>query len=230
VDGDDAKKTSIAAVVSLALHAITPLRSDADGGLRSTGPHPKRRGARRQSDGKGTCQTLRRFEDLGTLEEAPHLPLYPAVVWPKTLKRRLRLVVLLHRTDPATPRCSVLGSPDPERNGRTLVERYASRGQMAFLFRDSTQCTGLLAGPARAAAACALHCNASRAPRHLVRAEAWRVQQGQEPPVFSMASWKQGQCNERWLDVCMEKCALDPPWVKNHPCYDELRTYGAIAA
>jgi hypothetical protein len=28
----------------------------------------------------------------------------------------------------------------------------------------------------------------------------------------------------------MEHFALDPPWVKNHACYDELRTYGAIAA
>jgi hypothetical protein len=32
------------------------------------------------------------------------------------------------------------------------------------------------------------------------------------------------------LDVFMEKLALDPTWVKNHACYDELRTYGAIAA
>jgi len=56
------------------------------------------------------------------------------------------------------------------------------------------------------------------------------MQQGQEPPVFSMASWKQGHFNERLLEVCMEKCALDPTWVKNHASYDELRTYGAIAA
>jgi hypothetical protein len=28
----------------------------------------------------------------------------------------------------------------------------------------------------------------------------------------------------------IEKFALDPTWVKNHACYDELRTYGAIAA
>jgi len=63
-----------------------------------------------------------------------------------------------------------------------------------------------------------------------VRAEALRVQQGQEPHVFSMASWKQCQFNERLLDLFMEKLALDPTWVKNHPCYDELRTYGAIAA
>jgi hypothetical protein len=41
----------------------------------STGLPPKRRGARRQYDGKVTCQTLSRFEALGTREEAPHLHL-----------------------------------------------------------------------------------------------------------------------------------------------------------
>jgi len=56
------------------------------------------------------------------------------------------------------------------------------------------------------------------------------MQQGQGPHVFSMASWKQCQCNERLLDVFMENLALDPTWVKNHSCYEELRTYGAIAA
>ena len=56
------------------------------------------------------------------------------------------------------------------------------------------------------------------------------MQQGQAPHVFSMASWKQCQFNERLLDLFMEKFALDPTVVKNHACYDELRTYDAIAA
>ena len=45
-----------------------------------------------------------------------------------------------------------------------------------------------------------------------------------------MASWKPCQFNERWLDLLMEKLALDPTWVKNQSCYAELSTYGAIAA
>jgi hypothetical protein len=45
-----------------------------------------------------------------------------------------------------------------------------------------------------------------------------------------MASWKQRKFNERLLELFGEKLALDPHWVKNHPSYDELRTYGAIAA
>jgi hypothetical protein len=56
------------------------------------------------------------------------------------------------------------------------------------------------------------------------------MRQGQEPQVCSMASWKPCQVNERWLDLLMETLALDPTWVKNHSGYDNLKTYGAIAA
>jgi len=230
VDGYYAKKKYIDEVVSLGLHAITKLRSDADCLFLYTGPHPKRRGAKRKYDGKVNFQALSRFAYLGTREDEPHLHLYTTVVWHKTLKRRLRIVVLLNQKDPAKPRFIVLGSTDPELNGHKLVELYASRFQIEFLFRDSKQFTGLLDCQARAESALDFHFNASLATLNLVRAEALRVQQGQEPHVFSMASWKQCQFNERLLDLFMEKLALDPTWVKNHPCYDELRTYGAIAA
>jgi hypothetical protein len=230
VDGYYAKKKYIAEVVGLNLHAITKLRSDADCMFLSTGLHPKRRGARRTSAGKGNFPDLSHCEDLGPCEEEPHLHLYTAVVWHKTLKRRLRLVVLLNRQDPAKPRCIVLGSTDAELNGHKLIDLYAARFQIEFLFRDSKQCTGLRDCQARAAAALDCHGNASLATLNLVRAADLGMQQGQEPHVFSMASWKQCQFNERVLDLFMENLALDPTWVKNHVCYDELRAYGAIAA
>jgi hypothetical protein len=230
VDGYYAKRKYIAEVVSLNLHAITKLRSDADCWFLYTGPHPKRRGARRKYDGKVNFQALHRFEDLGTRPEAPHLHLYTAVVWHKTLQRRLRLVVLLNRKDPTKPRFIVLGSTDPEVNGHKLLDLYAARFQIEFLFRDSKQFTGLLDCQARAGSAVDFHFNASLATLNLVRAEEWHGQQSQEPHVFSMASWKQCQCNERLLHLFMEKFALDSTWVKNHACYDELRSYGAIAA
>ena len=230
VDGYYAKKKYIDEVVSLGLHAITKLRSDADCLFLYTGPHPKRRGAKRKYDGKVNFQDLSRFEDLGTREDEPHLHLYTAVVWHKTLKRRLRLVVLLNRKDPAKPRFIVLASTDPELNGHKLLDLYAARFQIEFLFRDSKQFTGLLDCQARAAAALDFHFNAALATLNLVRAEDLGVQEGQEPHVFSMASWKQCQFNERLLDLFMENFALDPTWVKNHACYEKLRAYGAIAA
>jgi DDE superfamily endonuclease len=121
VDGYYAKKKYLNEVVSLQLHAITKLRSDADCWFLYTGPHPKRRGARRKYDGKVNFQALSRFEDLGTLDDEPHLHLYTAVVWHKTLQRRLRLVVVLNRKDPAKPRFIVLGSTDTELHGRKLI-------------------------------------------------------------------------------------------------------------
>src|SRR5919108_4490046 len=230
VDGYDAKKKYIDEVVSLHLHAITKLRSDADCVFLYTGPHPQRRGARRKYDGKVNFQDLSRFEDLGPRADEPHLHLYTAVVWHKTLKRRLRLVVLLNRKDPAKPRFIVLGTTDPTLHGHKLIDLYAARFQIEFLFRDSKQFTGLLDCQARAASALDFHCNASLATLNLVRAADLGIPQGREPHVFSMASWKQCHFNERLLDVFIEKFALDPTWVKNHACYDELRTYGAIAA
>jgi hypothetical protein len=79
VDGYYAKKHYRDAVVRLDLHALTKLRRDAACRFLYTGPHPKRRGARRKYDGKVNCQALSRFEDLGTRAEEPHLHRYTAV-------------------------------------------------------------------------------------------------------------------------------------------------------
>ena len=139
-------------------------------------------------------------------------------------------MVLVNRKDPAKPRYIVLASTDLELEGRKLVEFYGARFQIEFLFRDSKQFTGLTECQARNESALDFHFNASLATLNLVRAEELCAQPGTEPQVFSMASWKQRQFNERLLELFIEKLALDPTWVKNQPCYDELRAYGAIAA
>jgi hypothetical protein len=230
VDGYFAKKKYLDAVVDLRLHPITKLRGDADCRFLFTGPHPKRRGAHRKYDGKVHWQDLSRFEALGTLAEAEHVHLYTALVWHVTLKRKLRVVILINRKAPAKPRYIVLASTDLALDGRKLVELYGARFQIEFLFRDSKQFTGLNDCQARAEAALDFHFNAALATLNLVRAEDLIAQPGDAPQVFSMASWKQRQFNERLLDFFIEKLALDPTWVKNHPAYDELRIYGAIAA
>jgi len=230
VDGYFAKKKYIDEVVALKLHPITKLRHDANCLFLYTGPHPPRRGPRRKYDGKVNFQDLHRFEDLGTLEEHPHVHLYTALVWHVSLKRKLRMVVLVNRKDPHKPRSIVLASTDLELDGYKLVEYYVARFQIEFLFRDSKQFTGRADCQARAEAALDFHFNAALATLNLARAEELRAWTEQIPHVFSMASWKQRQFNARLLDVFIERFALDPTWVKNHPGYDELRIYGAIAA
>lgn len=230
VDGYFAKQKYIDEVLSLKLRPITKLRCHADCLFLYAGPHKKRRGRKRKYDGKVNWQDLSRFEYLGTMRDEEHLYLYTAAVWHKSLKRKLCVVVVVNRKDPAKPRYIVLASTDLELDGKKLVEFYALRFQIEFLFRRSIQFTGLTECQARNEAALDFHFNASLASLNLARAEQLLAQQSDQPQVFSMASRKQRQFNERLLGLFIEKLALDSTWVKNQPCYDELRTYGAIAA
>ena len=230
VDGFFAKQKYIDEVVKLKLHPITKLRCDANCLFLYTGAHPRRRGARRKYDGKVDWQDLRRFDDLGMMEGQAHLHLYTSVVWHKSLKRYLRVVVLLNHKDPAKPRYIILASTDLELDGHQIVEYYGARFQIEFLFRDGKQFTGLSDCQSRHKSALDFHFNASLATINLVRATELLVGQSRDPQVFSMASWKQRHFNERLLNLFIEKLALDSTWVINHQSYDELRTYGAIAA
>jgi hypothetical protein len=230
VDGYFAKKKYIDEVVDLKLHPIPKLRHDANCRFLYTGPHPKRRGRKRKYDGKVNFHDLSRFEDLGPLEDREHIHLYTALVWHVSLKHQLRVVVLVSRKDPRKPRLIVLACTDLALDGRKVVVFYGARFQIEFLFRDSKQFTGLTDCQSRAEAVLGFHFNAALATLNLARAEELLVSPAPSPQGFSMASWKQRQFNERLLDVFIENLALDPTWVKNQPCYDELRTYGAIAA
>ena len=219
-------------VVRLNLHPITKLRCDADCRFLYTGPHPKRRGARRKYDGKVNWQDLRRFESLRHPGGSrPCASLYGRGLARHAQAQAARWWSLVNRKDPAKPRYIVLASTDLALEGHKLVELYGARFQIEFLFRDSKQFTGLSDCQARAEAALDFHFNAALATLNLARAEQLAdTDRRQSPQVFSMASWKQRQFNERLLDVFIEKLALEPSWVKKHPSYDELRSYGAIAA
>jgi len=230
VDGYFAKQKYVDEVRSLDLHLITKLRCDADCLFLFTGPHPQQRGRKRKYAGKVNFQDLSRFAYLGALAEIDYLHLYTAQVWHKTLKRQLRIIVVVNRKQADKPRYIVLAATDLALDGHKLIELYAARFQIEFLFRDSKQFTGLSDCQARTEAALSFHFNASLATLNLARAEEVLAAANQSPQVFSMASWKRRHFNERLLDLFMEKLAIESSWVKNHPAYDELRNYGAIAA
>jgi hypothetical protein len=152
------------------------------------------------------------------------------VVWHVSLKRTLRVVGLVNRKEATNPRLIVRASTAVAWAGRKLVAYYVARFQIAFLCRDSKPFPGLAECQSRAATVLDFQFTAARATLKLARAEELQTPPAQLPHVFSMARWQQRQFNEPWLAVFLERVALDPTWVKNHPRYDELSTYGAIAA
>lgn len=228
-DGFYAKLKYVNGVRKCDLHLITKLRCDADlrylySGERRPGP-----GRPKSYAGKVDFQDLSRFDYLGAISESPHLHLYTTLAYHPRLKHRLRVVVVVNRKDPAKPRYIVLASTDTQLDGRELVRLYGARFQIEFLFRDAKQFTGLSQCQARDQKALDFHFNASLTTLNLARIEAVKAQGEAVPFVFSMASHKQCAFNEKYLEMISEKLALDLNSIKNHPAYEQLRTYGAIA-
>lgn len=229
-DGFYAKQKYVEGVLACDLHLITKLRADADLRYLYTGPRQKRRGRPKLYDGKVNFSDLGRFEHLGTVQEAEHLHLYTAVLYHVRLKRRLRVVVVVSTQDPQKPRYVVLASTDSELDGRELYRLYRARFQIEFIFRDAKQFTGLTDCQSRHKQALDFHFNAALATLNLARVEAVTTHQSADVLIFSMASRKQVAFNEHFIGVIFEKLALDLTTIKNHPSYEDIRTYGAIAA
>ena len=229
VDGFYAKLKYVDGVRDCDLHLITKLRCDANLRYLFTGQQNKR-GRRRRYDGKVNFQDLSRFDSVGTVKGEDHLELYTAVVNHVSLKRDLRVVVVVNRANPKKIRYAVIAATDTQLNALEIYGLYRARFQIEFLFRDAKQFTGLADCQSRNQQALHFHFNAALSTLNLARAETVKAHSGTDPLVFSMSSWKQRAFNEQMLEMIIDKLALDQSFVKNHPCYDELRTYGSIAA
>lgn len=226
-DGAFAKQRFVAGVRRLDLHLISLLRVDANLRYLYTGAQ-KGRGRRKAFDGKVNFADLARLEAVG--EVAPQMTLYTGVVNSVSLKRNVRICVVLNRTKPAQPRYVVLFSTDCELSARTIYDYYTLPFQIEFLFRDAKQFTGLNDCQARDQKALHFHFNMALAAVGVTKIEALTEQSTPQPQLFSLASWKQRAFNEHLLDEVISRLALEPTLIKNHPQYDYLRTYGAIAA
>jgi len=226
-DGAFAKRKFVSGVRALDLHLISLLRVDANLRYLYTGAQ-RGRGRPKLYDGKVNFADLSRLECAGVV--APHCTLYTGVVKSVSLKCDIRICVVVNRTKPERPRYVVLFSTDCELSAHTIYDYYTQRFQIEFLFRDAKQFTGLNECQARDHAALDFHFNMALASVGATKIEALKEQSTPQPQVFSLASWKQRAFNEHLLDVVISKLALEPTVIKNHPQYDYLRTYGALAA
>lgn len=226
-DGYYAKRKFIDGVCALSLHAISKLRVDARLRYLYQGAQ-KKRGRRRRFDGQVSLDNLCRFESVGTVDEG--LDLYTAVVNSISLQRNIRVVVVINRKEQEKPRPAILFSTDTCLSATEIYRFYKARFQLEFLFRDAKQFTGLVDCQARDEKALDFHFNAALATVNLAKIEAQRRHNSKEAMVFSLLSWKQRYFNEQFLELIISKLALDQTAVKNHPQYEYLRSYGAIAA
>ena len=226
-DGFYAKLKFVDGVCALGYQVVSKLRSDADLLYLYDGPQ-KKRGRRRQFDGKVDFQDLSRWELIAT--DGPHITLYTLVVWSVSLKRRIRAVVAVNRKEQEKPRYVVLFSTDTSLSATNIFRFYKARFQIEFIFRDAKQFAGFSDCQARDKEALHFHFNASVTVVNVARIMAQEAQKTEAKLVFSMTSVKQRFFNEHLLNLFIDRLALDQTAVKNHPQFEYLRNYAAIAA
>lgn len=231
VDGFYSKKKFVDGVLKLNLQLISKLRSDADMRYLYTGVQ-KPRGAKRKYDGKVDLSDLSRFTHLKQL--APQSDLYTAVVWHVSLKRKIRLACLVDRRKAGKTGSVLLFSTDVDLDAELIVQYYKARFQIEFIFRDAKQFTGLCDAQTPDSKKLDFHFNASLTALNLAKYEEQsrhtQVDAEQPLPPFSMASYKRVAFNDHLLERFISKLDLNPTLIKSHPSYENLRSYGIIAA
>ncbi|WP_416673821.1 transposase [Egbenema bharatensis] len=228
-DGFYSKQKFIDGVVALDLEWIGKLRLDADLRYLYTGPQ-KKRGCPRKYDGKVTLNDISRFTWVEDIE--PQLSLYTALVWHVSLKRTLRLALLVDTRKASKTGMVLLFSTDTNLHAKQIFTYYKARFQIEFIFRDAKQFTGLSAAQTRHPKRLDFHFNASLSALNLAKydAQTRHPQDNADPVPFSMASYKRMAFNDHLLECFIRQLELDPTSIKSHPNYQNLRSHGIIAA
>lgn len=226
-DGLYAKKRFIEGTCSLGFDLISKLRGDANLRYLYRGPQRAGPGAPKRYDGKVRWDNLSRWELVEELEE--NVFLYTADLNSPQFKRNLRVVWLLDHRRADKIGYALIFSTDLSLKAKEIYQFYRARFQIEFIFRDAKQFMGLCDCQARKKQALRFHFNASLTALNLVRKQDRQLNGSSDSKVCSIASWKARYFNEHLLDRFISYLDLEPNFIKNHPRYEELRNYGAIA-
>ncbi len=226
-DGFYAKLKFVDGVSALGYQVVSKLRSDAQLLYLYEGAQ-KPRGRRRKYAGRVDFHDLSRCQRIETDE--PQITLYTLVAWSVSLKRTVRVAIVVHSREHEQPRYVVLFSTDTELEASDIFRFYKARFQIEFIFRLALQFAGFSDCQARDQEALHFHFNASVTLVNLARLMAQEEHTTEEKLVFSMSSIKQRFFNEHLLNLFIDKLALDQTAVKNHPQFEYLKNYAAIAA
>lgn len=188
----------------------------------------KPRGAKRKFDGKFNLSDINRLTFVREVEAKIYL--YTTQVWHVSLKRNIRIAYLIDCRNPDKTGYALLFSTDPQLDADDIYCYYKARFQIEFIFRDAKQFTGLTDCQARDQKKLDFHFNVSLTALNLAKFDQKQRESGCEPFVFSMASYKRLAFNQHLLETFISKLDLEPTLIKSHPNYEELRSFGAIAA
>lgn len=227
VDGYYTKKQFVdkACALERGLKLVGKLRCDANlkyfyKGSYSGFGRPKR------YDGKVDFSDLSRFIYEGEVDKDLHV--YAQTVWHVSLKRTIRVVLLLN-TSKAKSRYILLFSIDLFLTGCEILALYKLRFQIEFLFRDAKQFTGLTNCQARDEKALSFHFNTSLAAVNLAKLDLLTQHDPQADFVFSLRSYSQRSFSHRLLSRLLASLDLDLSCLKVRTAFNHALAFGFAA-
>ena len=227
-DGFFAKKKFVEAVVAMNLNFISKLRCDANLRHLYKGEQ-KKRGRPKKFEGKVDFTDLSKFERVADLEEG-RLSLYTQLVYCVSLKRVIRICLLVNNSVKNKFSYSVLFSTNTGQEALEIYNFYSARFQIEFIFRDAKQFTGLCDCQATKKEALDFHFNASLTALNYAKLVALVNHDFSKGFSFSMATAKRTAFNKLFLETIFSKLGFDLSLIKSNPIFKELLFYGAIAA
>lgn len=227
VDAYYFKEKFVSAVLTAGLQIVGKLRTDADLKWLYNGPYSGQ-GRPKCYDGKVNLEKeLSRFEHAGQLESGEEV--YTAIVHSKCLKRHIRVVMLRVQRKNRIG-IALIYSTDAGLDAMTIIKYYKARFQIEFVFRDAKQYTGLIYCQSCNKQAIHTQINASFSALNMLKL-ADREEKGiTGKTVISITSWKHRLFNQHLICRVFEKLGLPMNDRKVMGAYQELSSYGAIAA
>lgn len=207
---------------------VSRLRDDADLKYKYLKKQLSSRGRPKKYDGKVDFKNLN-LTHFKIVEENSKNKIYQALVYSKSLKRDINLVIVYSNKKGKWSH-KLYFCTDLSLSVQLLLKYYKTRFQIEFTFRDAKQHTGLDHCQARSNNKLYFHWNTSLTCINLAKITHWIPIQKSQREAFSMADVKTIYHNELLLKRFFDVFGIKPNLTKNKQKIQELLYYGARAA
>ncbi len=168
------------------------------------------------------------FDYIKKLDDQTEI--YSGIVFSKTFKRNLRIVLMRHSKENSKKVGHViLYSTDTNLDPLTIIEYYQSRFQIEFVFRDAKQHTGLTDCQSTNSKSIHMHLNASFTALNLIKLEDRMTSGIETQKIISIASWKRLKFNQRYMKLLFCHLGLELKAEKILCVFNKCSNYGVIS-
>ena len=222
------KYTFVSKLVDNEFEVVSRLRDDADLLYKYKGEQKTGRGRPKKYHGKVDYKNLEK-QHITVIEENATHKVYQVIVYSKSLKRDINLVVV-YTNKKGTWRHKLYFSTDLELSAQLVLSYYQTRFQIEFTFRDAKQYTGLNHCQARGKNKLHFHFNMALTAINIAKITHWIPIDKQQRGAFSMANIKTLYHNKLLLERFFCMFAIKPNLAKNKEKIEQLLYYGTRAA